>query len=366
MALEAYVRTVWKSGDIVTATKFNNIENQISNLTKIFITDNEADRWKASKSSWGIIKIADNNNFIFNEDGALNFSNAPVFGQIQVTDTINTVDLVASGDIEATGDVEISGILSVENKFIIAQDNSQQEPTYTTTVNTALIVNNTINVTGTATLGAVTANNITITKATLSNSLSTYNSLDLIPEERMEAYIGSTLSSISITASGDGLTGGGTLAASRTISLQPATTTTLGGIIVGDHLSITNNRLSGAYQVATTSSDGLLSSTDKAALDGLVTSVSGLTTTVNGLSLVATSGSYNDLLNKPEMLVKPGESGAYYLSVYTEAGTDTLTSVWADLPLYPDPPTTDGTYTLQVVVTDGTPVYSWVSENGGE
>lgn len=331
MALESYTRTVWKSGDIVTATKFNNMENQISNLTKVFIPDNSADRMVASKSSWGLIKIADNNNYTFTNDGSLSFSTSPSFTS------------VSTGSIAASG--------------------------------------------------AITAQ-----KVTLNAALNTYESLDLIPEGRMETYTSSAISSAisnafsnrSISA-GTGLTGGGTLAESRTISLSPATTESLGGVRVGANLTISDGTLSGNYAVATTSTNGLLSATDKTKLDSLKTvatsgSYTDLTNrptlatvatsgnyndldnkpTLPTLAAVATSGSYNDLLNKPEMLVRPGESGAYYLSVYTETGTNTLTSAWANLPLYPDPPTTDGTYKLQVTVTNGTPVYSWVSENGGE
>ena len=53
--------------------------------------------------------------------------------------------------------------------------------------------------------------------------------------------------SISIYA-GTGLTGGGTLSANRTLSLKPATTSALGGIIVGDRLSVdSSGRLTATY-----------------------------------------------------------------------------------------------------------------------
>lgn len=53
--------------------------------------------------------------------------------------------------------------------------------------------------------------------------------------------------SISILA-GTGLAGGGTLSANRTLSLKPATTSALGGIIVGDRLSIdSSGRLTATY-----------------------------------------------------------------------------------------------------------------------
>ena len=53
--------------------------------------------------------------------------------------------------------------------------------------------------------------------------------------------------SISILA-GTGLAGGGTLSANRTLSLKPATTSALGGIIVGDRLSVdSSGRLTATY-----------------------------------------------------------------------------------------------------------------------
>ena len=53
-------------------------------------------------------------------------------------------------------------------------------------------------------------------------------------------------------------------------TLPAATTTTLGGVIVGTNLSVdANGTISGNYSAATTSANGLMSSTDKAKLDGL-------------------------------------------------------------------------------------------------
>lgn len=53
-------------------------------------------------------------------------------------------------------------------------------------------------------------------------------------------------------------------------TLPAATTTTLGGVIVGTNLSVdANGTISGNYSAATTSANGLMSSTDKTKLDGL-------------------------------------------------------------------------------------------------
>lgn len=50
-------------------------------------------------------------------------------------------------------------------------------------------------------------------------------------------------------------------------SLPTASSTTLGGVKVGNNLSISNGVLSGAYGTATSSTNGLMSSTDKSNLD---------------------------------------------------------------------------------------------------
>ena len=61
------------------------------------------------------------------------------------------------------------------------------------------------------------------------------------------ALSGKADKTISISA-GTGLTGGGNLTTNRTISLKPATTSALGGIIVGDRLSVdANGKLNATY-----------------------------------------------------------------------------------------------------------------------
>lgn len=395
MALTAYTRSTWKSGDILTATKLNNIESQIMNLTKVFVAENDADRYVASKSDWGIIKIANNDNFAI-DNGILNFIASPSFTNITASGTINGAALTISGNST------INGNLTITNKFLVSDAITLRlattvSNTLTVTSTAALnggmsttnaTVSGTLGVTGVTTLQAVNANNIAVTngitanQVTLSNALATYNTLDLIPEGRLENYVSTTLSNISITA-GTGLTGGGTLASTRTISLSPATTSTLGGIQVGDNLAITNEGiLSGNYQVATTSTDGLLSAADK--------------TTIDALQLVATSGSYNDLTNRPTnvstwqndagyltsstlanaldsvddneqplvplatKISAPDQTGAYFVRVIA-GENDTKTVVWGSMP---DMPTTAGTYQLQVTVENDTISYAWI--NGGE
>lgn len=339
MALESYTKTVWKSGDIVTATKFNNIENQISNLTKVFIPDNSADRMVASKSDWGLIKIANNDNYTI-ENGILNFNASPTFTTIHATNIETT-------NISASGDATIGNTLTVTNKFSIgANAIILQNPT---TINSTLTVSGivslngelngvnatlsgTLGVTGQTTLGAVTANNISITNglsagsATITNTITagkvtlssfssetTYANADLVPYGKLTDYVTSTITS--------------TVPAWAREATKPTyTATEVGASAAGAYF-----KPAGGIPISD------LATNDISAFN-----------------------------NDAEYLSKPGEAGDYYLSVHIQEGTNTLTSAWANLPLYPDPPTTDGIYKLQVTVTDGTPIYGWVSENGGE
>ena len=72
-------------------------------------------------------------------------------------------------------------------------------------------------------------------------------------------------------------------------TLPPATTTTLGGVIVGTNLSVQDDGTLSAtdttYNEATTSTAGLMSATDK--------------TKINGLATVASTGAYSDLSGTP-------------------------------------------------------------------
>ena len=90
---------------------------------------------------------------------------------------------------------------------------------------------------------------------------------------------------------------------SNSYTLPNATSSVLGGVKIGSNITVSSGTISltkanvtsalgytppttnTTYSVATTSANGLMSSTDKSKLDGLAT--------------VATSGSYNDLKNKP-------------------------------------------------------------------
>ena len=93
---------------------------------------------------------------------------------------------------------------------------------------------------------------------------------------------------------GDGIkvitTGEGSSEAQPTIAMKPATTTTIGGIIVGTNLTVdATGKLSAkdtTYEDATTTTHGLMSTADKSKLDGIA---EGANKTIVDASLSATS-----------------------------------------------------------------------------
>lgn len=379
MALSAYTRTTWTAGDVLTAVKLNNIENQILKLTNVFITNNDSDRYVASKNAWGIVKIANNGNFSVS-NGVLDLVASPSFTNITASGTASMATLSASGNATIGGTLTVTSKMSVGTTITFAVATTASKAFTATglaTLNGGLnttdaSVSGTLGVTGVTTLQAVNANNILVTngittnRAALTEALSTYNALDLIPESRLTSYVGSTLGNISITA-GDGLTGGGSLSVTRTLSLMPATTSSIGGVKVGANLSISNDGiLSGNYAAASTSAAGLMSAGDKTKLDGL--------------STVASSGRYEDLVDAPTALSAftndvpyvtsneisrkidmPDVAGTYCLQV-VEDENNNFSSVWTTMPPLPS---FDGTYQLQVTMDNDIPTYSWV-RSGGE
>lgn len=107
-------------------------------------------------------------------------------------------------------------------------------------------------------------------------------------------------------------------------TLPNATSSTLGGVKVGSNISVSDGTISLAksnvtsalgytppasdttYGDATTTSSGLMSSTDKVKLNGIANNANYYihppthpASMISGLATVATSGSYNDLTNKP-------------------------------------------------------------------
>lgn len=113
-------------------------------------------------------------------------------------------------------------------------------------------------------------------------------------------------------------------------TLPNATTTTKGGVQIGDNITVSSGIISltkanivnalgytppttnTSYGVATSSSNGLMSSTDKSKLDKIESGANNYihpsshpASMITGLSAVATSGSYNDLSGRPDLSVYP-------------------------------------------------------------
>lgn len=106
-------------------------------------------------------------------------------------------------------------------------------------------------------------------------------------------------------------------------ALPTASSSVLGGVKVGNHLAINNGVLSANYSNATTSANGLMSSTDKTTLNSHGTSISNLNTTVsshttsinsinNTLSTIGTISSVSDFTTNPKSVTVP--AGVYVIT----------------------------------------------------
>lgn len=128
---------------------------------------------------------------------------------------------------------------------------------------------------------------------------------------------------LNLAGSGDLPTGGGVSSGSN-YTLPTASSSTLGGVKIGSNISVSDGTISLAksnvtsalgytppasdttYGDATTTSSGLMSSTDKVKLNGIADNANYYihppthpASMISGLATVATSGNYNDLANKP-------------------------------------------------------------------
>jgi hypothetical protein len=75
----------------------------------------------------------------------------------------------------------------------------------------------------------------------------------------------------------------------------------------------------------------------------------------DGKDIYYSKDSNQYILEKDKILL--GNNGTFS-PISIKKFTKTLTQ---ELPCLPETPSADGTYTLQVTVTDGTPTYSWIS-----
>lgn len=144
-----------------------------------------------------------------------------------------------------------------------------------------------------------------------------------VTSSTLTAYAKTTdLSAVATSGSYNDLSNKPTIPSAYT--LPNATSSTLGGVKVGSNISVAGGTISitksnvtsalgytpptsdTTYGNATTTSSGLMSSTDKVKLNGIANNANYYihppthpASMISGLATVATSGSYNDLTNKP-------------------------------------------------------------------
>ena len=200
----------------------------------------------------------------------------------QVTSQTLTVedDANIKGNASISGDTSIGGTATVTGN---ATFNGSVEINGATTLKGTTIVN-----------GATTINN-DITVGTDKHII-----LSASPSENNHAvtkgYIDEEITTIngrSINSINTGITATGTLGSGISIELNPASTTALGGIKVGQNLTIDSGELD--VPMASTNTNGLMSSTDFNKLAGIEAGATANTGTVTGIQMNGTNqGPNND------------------------------------------------------------------------
>lgn len=372
MALSAYTVTSWKTGDVLTATKLNNIESQVSALTKVFITNSTEDRYVTSKSAWGVVRIANNNNFSISNTGILDLVASPSFTDLTVSGTGGFSSISVGGNATIGGNLTITNKLAVDTAItfsVAARANSSLTVTGATALNGSLTVggtatlNSTLSVTGLANFGALEATSIstgsaTADKFTLSSSPASYALLDLVPAQYVTSYVTTTVpawareaNKPTYTAAEIGAFGG---------YIKPSTGIPAEDLAENIPVSLFTNDAN--YLVASDIA-GKANSAD--------------------LSTVATSGKYEDLQGRPEIvgwtleegadyssagiIAVPRAGGSYYLTVteqQKENEDPVFNYAWDNMV---DWPLEEGDYILRLTFYEGIPTYRWVKmTSGGE
>ena len=260
------------------------------------------------------------------------------------------------------------------------------------------VASNTLNVAGTASIGGdatilgklilnmeqQTEDNNGVTKGYVDGKVTTIN-----------GYI-ANLQSTSITSTNTGITSTGSIGSGLSITLNPATAGTLGGIKVGQNLTIDEtgllNAIDTTYSVASASTNGLMSSADFNKLAGIASGATANVGTVTGIQMNGivqepSSGivdlgtiitSHQDISTKAN-LNSPTFSGVVnfgdQISIDTNNNkitinqtdiTETQLNALYNLPSIPplSPDEADGTYTLQAQKTGTDITYSWVLVGG--
>ena len=256
-----YNNTNWETGKVITASALNGIEEGIVNLVAA-VNNMDTSVVSNTLTIGGTVgeQVTSNN------DGNLKVDNRVYAGKLQVGGEIT--DTLDSGDALISGDVEIKGSVTLDNPG--TQDSSAVRRDY---------------VTGAVNRIDESISTITGNINSINGSINTINGSITTINQSITGINGKTIDP------GDGLTVNGTIGSANGIelSLDPATTSTIGGVKVGSNLSINaNGELSGAYSVASTSNNGLMSSAMYDKLNSAITNIQ-----VNGTPLSVTNNSVN-------------------------------------------------------------------------
>ena len=357
-----YQRNTWETGKVITAKALNDIET-------------------------GIVNIVEKLN---NMDG-------------EVASNVLTIEDDASigGDASISGNISIGGTATVTEK---ATFNGSVEISGATTINGATVINGTTAINNDITVG---------TDKHIILSASPSDNKHAVTKKYVDDQV-NTINNKTIASGNAGIVSSGKLGVDNgiTLTLQPATSETLGGIKVGDKLSFTNNVLNlpvastsalggikvgsnltinetgvlnatdTTYALASTTADGLMSSNhfDKLEND-VVTGIS-----INGGTTQSpTNGVVNISVLTEANLDSPAFSGVVNFGdqISIDANNNKITINQTDITesqlntlysILPQDSISDGEYTLKLSksTVDDEPVftYSWVpvsqQESGGE
>lgn len=256
--------TLTKSGNTITLTA--------SDGTVYNVTDNNTTYSNATQSATGLMTATDKTKLDGIASGAQVNQNA--FANLAFDSSIYTADSTSDTFTFLSGDNITFTTSSTDDQITISATNTTYDTA--TSGNDGLMSasdktkldeiatganNYSLPTASSSTLGGVkVGTNLSISNGVLSATNTTYSAATTSAAGLMSATDKSKL---------DGIASG-----ANAYSLPTATSSTLGGIKVGTNLSISDGVLSATnttYSAATTSANGLMSSSDKTKLDGIAT-----------------------------------------------------------------------------------------------
>lgn len=371
----------WNNGDVVTTTKLNYIETDITTLMNYANNHSEYEN--------NTFKLKDNVNI----QGNLSVSNENT--------TVTTNNLIINGSI--TSDVTITGnlIATSENKTTSIGDLSVSKftsiPTITSSgVNRAISINQNgqayVNVPKATSnsLGIITVgNNLTINDGTLNVPQAASNTLGLIKVgNTLSIAADGTLDVPTATTSSLGLIKIGTTLKinSGVVDVASATSSSLGGIKVGDNLSISDGVLSVPFAgsntagvvkigdnitlqsntisvpIASSSALGLIKVGNGLSIDAngaLSATLANATTSTSGLMSSTDKTKLDELITVDTIDIEEQDSGS---NIPTCDAIIDYCEKYVQLPSNLN--LSNGNYTIRLTVNNGEKTYSWIQEGG--